>query len=208
MGLLLLVLVLGVALGDYVVVHASADATRDDAVRALEACGPPSAGVGSSRYARCWARLGRSQRAADRTEDGWYRRRPWYALGAVGSLALTGAAVVAARRRRPATRADAPRRLWRAAATATMLAVGVVTWLVLLVFAVVNWDDFVEVTGDTVDECDRGTCGALGEFTDDHELILFVLLVAGAAIPAGAIGLFLHRLFRSLGRYQPEREPA
>jgi hypothetical protein len=73
--------------------------------------------------------------------------------------------------------------------------------------AVTIWDDFVEATGDTVSECDRGKCGALGEFTDDRPLILLLLFLAGTAIPALAIGWLLGRLFPSLNA-QPEKNAA
>lgn len=78
------------------------------------------------------------------------------------------------------------------------LAVGlsVVTWLMLVYVAIQTWEDFVEATGDTLDECDRGRCGVLGEFTDDHPLILLLLILAGAAIPALAIGWFSGWRFR------------
>lgn len=73
--------------------------------------------------------------------------------------------------------------------------VAIAVWLGLLCLAVLTWDDFVEATGDTVDECDRGRCGALGEFTDDHPLALLLLLTAGAAIPAVGTAWLLGRLF-------------
>jgi hypothetical protein len=79
---------------------------------------------------------------------------------------------------------------------AVRVAIGVVTWLVLVFLAILTWDDFVEATGDTLNECDRGTCGALGEFTDDHPLILFTLILVGTAIPAVAAGWLCGRLLR------------
>jgi hypothetical protein len=89
---------------------------------------------------------------------------------------------------------------------AVRLAGGIMMWLVLLYLAVETWDEFVEATGDTLDECDRGRCGALGEFTDDHPLILLSLFLAGAAIPAAALTWLLGRLFHSSDD-QPERRP-
>jgi hypothetical protein len=71
-----------------------------------------------------------------------------------------------------------------------------IAWLVLLFLAVVMWEDFVEATGDTLDECDRGRCGTLGEFPDDHPSILFGLLALGAVIAATAIAWAVGRLFR------------
>lgn len=90
---------------------------------------------------------------------------------------------------------------------AVKLLVGVAVWFILLYLGVTLWDDFVEATGDTVSECDRGKCGALGEFTDDHPLILFLLFLAGTAIPALAIGWLLGRLVPSLNA-QPDKDAA
>jgi hypothetical protein len=73
---------------------------------------------------------------------------------------------------------------------------GTVTWLSLLYVTVFAWDDFVEATGDTTVECDRGRCGALGEFTDDHPFILLLLFLVGTAVPAAAIGWWVSRLLR------------
>jgi hypothetical protein len=88
---------------------------------------------------------------------------------------------------------------------AVRLVVGVGVWFVLLCLGVTLWDDFVEATGETVSECDRGKCGALGEFTHDHPLILLLLFLAGTAIPALAIGWLLGRLFRS-SNAPPDRD--
>jgi hypothetical protein len=88
---------------------------------------------------------------------------------------------------------------------AVRLFVGVAVWFVLLYLGIMIWDDFVEATGDTVSECDRGKCGALGEFTDDHPLILLLLFLAGTAIPALAIGWLLARLFPSLNA-RPDKD--
>jgi len=81
--------------------------------------------------------------------------------------------------------------------TALTVGTGIVVWLLLVYVSVVTWDEFVKATGDTLDECDRGTCGALGEFTDDHPALLFSLILAGAAIPASALAWLLGRLIRS-----------
>jgi hypothetical protein len=75
----------------------------------------------------------------------------------------------------------------------------VVVWVLLMEAAVFGWPDFVEATGDTTSECDRGTCGALGEFTSDHPSTLFSLFAAGAAVPAAVIAWLLGRLLRSPG---------
>jgi hypothetical protein len=64
-----------------------------------------------------------------------------------------------------------------------------------------------QATGDTIDECDRGKCGALGEFTNNHPLLLLTLFVAGAAILAVALALLLGRPFRALND-RPERNTA
>jgi hypothetical protein len=79
---------------------------------------------------------------------------------------------------------------------AVRLGVGIVVWLLAVYLEFQMWDDFVEATGDTLDECDRGECGALGEFTDNHPLILFLLLAAAAAIPAVATAWLLGRAAR------------
>jgi hypothetical protein len=73
----------------------------------------------------------------------------------------------------------------------------VLTWLGLLVVAVWTWDDFVVATGDTLDECDRGECGTLGEFTDEHPWLLFLLLAGGAAIPAALVARLVRRRSRT-----------
>jgi hypothetical protein len=79
---------------------------------------------------------------------------------------------------------------------AVRLGVGIVVWLLAVYLEFQMWDDFVEATGDTLDECDRGECGALGEFTDNHPLILFLLLAAAAAIPAVPTAWLLGRAAR------------
>ena len=82
--------------------------------------------------------------------------------------------------------------------TLLALAAGLVAWVSLLLVVFATWDDFVRATGDTLDECDRGTCGALGEFTDDRPGTLFVLFLVGTGIPAGAIAWFVRRLIRRI----------
>jgi hypothetical protein len=75
--------------------------------------------------------------------------------------------------------------------------IGAAVWLVLLYVAATNWADFVDATGDTTSECDRGKCGTLGEFTSDHSLVLFLLMAAGTAIPAALLAWVVSRLERS-----------
>lgn len=84
-----------------------------------------------------------------------------------------------------------PRRI-----TLLALAAGLLAWVSLLLVVFATWDDFVGATGDTLDECDRGTCGALGEFTDDRPGTLFILFLVGTGIPAGATAWLVRRLIQ------------
>lgn len=84
------------------------------------------------------------------------------------------------------------------------LAVALALWLVLLYATAVKWDEFVRATGDTLGECNRGTCGALGEFSDDHPGALFLLFAIGTAIPAALIARLVH--YRLLSRYSSSPE--
>jgi hypothetical protein len=82
-------------------------------------------------------------------------------------------------------------------------AVGVLVWLALMWIALITWEPFVEATGDTLDECDRGQCGALGEFTEAHPGLLFLGLAVVAAVPAAMFAWLLNRVFRPSSHHRP-----
>jgi hypothetical protein len=77
-----------------------------------------------------------------------------------------------------------------------MVTRGLVTWALLFYVAAVSWADFVAATGDTTSECDRGQCGTLGEFTANHDFLLFLLILFASGTVAGLLGWIVGRALR------------
>jgi hypothetical protein len=204
-GLVMLVAVAGVAFVDYELIRADADAARADAFNARVRClyGSPAFTIAERkrRHERC-DRLPGPVREADRVERRWDRRGPWYGFVAAAIFLPTAAMFVESKRRRATspTRDPALSHPWRTATIAVRLAVGIMTWAALVYLVVDRWDQLVEATGGSTHDCHYAgnDCGVLGEFTEAHPLILLLLMLAGAAIPAAAVTWLLGRLFRSL----------
>ena len=208
MTLVGVVMLVGVAAGafvDYELIRADAAAARDEAGTARLSClygkRPITLAERKRRHARC-DRLPEPRREAGRVERRWDRRGPRYGVAAGAILLATAAMFVQSRRRRAAvaTLEPAPSRPWRIATIAVRFAVGVVLWAALVYLVVDRWDQVVEATGGSTHDCHyvESDCGALGEFTEAHPLILLSLIVAAAAIPAAATVWLLARFFDSL----------
>jgi hypothetical protein len=203
-GLVMLVAVAAVAFVDYEIIRADADAAQANAANARVSClyGSPAFTIAERkrRHARC-DRLPGPLHERDGVERRWDRRGPWYGFAA-GAILLPTAVMFVQSRRRRATSAtlDPALSRWRVATIAVRFAVGIMIWAALFYLVVDRWDEFVEATGGSTHDCHYAgnDCGVLGEFTAAHPLILLLLMLAGAAIPAAAVTWLLGRLFRSL----------
>jgi hypothetical protein len=209
-GLVMLVAVAAIAFVDYEMIRADADAAQANAANARVSClygspafRPPAFNPAERKrqHERC-DRLPGPLREADRVERRWDRRGPWYGFAAAAILLPTAVMFVRSRRRRAtsATLDSALSRPWRIATIAVRLAVGMMTWAVLVYLVVDRWDQLVEATGGSTHDCHypENDCGVLGEFAAAHPLILLLLVLAATAIPAAAVTWLLGRLFRSL----------
>lgn len=212
-GLVLLIAVAGVAFVDYETIRVDADAARVDAAHARASCSssrPANILERKRRNARC-DRLPGPQRVADRVERRWDRRALWYGFAAGAILLPTAVMFVLSRRRRATspTLDSSTSGAWRVTTIAVKFAVGIMIWLGLFYLAVDRWNEFVEATGGNTGDCGRGSdCGALGELTEAHPLILVLLLLAAAAVPAAAITSSLGRFLRSFDDPPPEQNAA
>ena len=205
-GLVLLVAVAGAAFVDYEIVRADADAARIEAATVRAGClyGTRAASPAErrQRHARC-DRLPGPLREAARVERRWERRAPWYGFAAGAILLATTVMFVQSRRRHVASASldSAETRRWRVATLAVRSAVGIVLWGALVYLVVDRWTSLVGATGGSTHDCHypENDCGVLGEFAEAHPLILLLLVVAVAALPAAAISSMLGRFFASLG---------
>jgi type IV secretory pathway VirB3-like protein len=209
-GLVVLVGIAAVAFVDYELIRADADAAQANAFNARVSClygspafRPPafSPAERKRRHARC-ERLPGPLREADRVERRWDQRGPWYGFAAAAIFLPTAVMFVQSRRRRASSAMLDPAlsRPWRIATIAVRFAVGIMIWAALVYLVVDRWDQLVEATGGSTHDCHypENDCGVLGEFTAAHPLILLLLMLAGAGIPAAAVTRLLGRLFRSL----------
>jgi len=83
----------------------------------------------------------------------------------------------------------------RAVAAIAVAAAAATVWLAVFLgggYAVVR---FAEAREGDISECDRGQCGTLGEFLDDHDLLAVSVLALVAALPAAVL------LWRGRGRF-------
>jgi hypothetical protein len=208
-GLVTLVGVAAVAFVDYEMIRADADAARIEADSARASClygtRPLTTAERRRRHARC-ARLPGPLREADRVERRWDRRGPRFGVAAGAIFLATALMFVQSRRRRATSPTLDPTqsRRWRIATTAVGVAVGIMTWAALVYLVVDRWEQLVQATGGSTHDCNLAgnDCGALGEFTEAHPLILLGLIVGAAAIPAAATVWLLSRFLDSL------RDPA
>jgi hypothetical protein len=201
----------GVAFVDYEMVRSDADAARIAAVLARVECrysSPARIDARRRQNALC-DRLPGPLRVQDRVERRWERRAPWYGVVAIAALLLTALTFVLSRRRRFASE-SAPAGRWHWGTVAASSGIGVTIWAALFYLVADRWDNFVEATGGTTAECGPGSnCGALGEFTEAHPVVLLSFMLIGTAVPAivfaWSIGRGLRFLDLPAKRPLPER---